>query len=45
VIEQLRVAVDALDRGDPEPFLALLDETCVWQGIAGGHLWWKHAPS
>jgi hypothetical protein len=45
VLDELRVAVDALNRGDPEPFCALIDEASEWRGIARGHLWWKQVPS
>lgn len=45
VIEELRAAVDALNDGDIEPFVALIDENSEWRGITCGHLWWKHAPS
>ena len=45
MIDTLRAAVDALNDGDAEPFLALVDEDCEWRGISRGHLWWKHVPS
>ena len=45
VIDELRAAVDALNDGDVEPFIALMDENSEWRGITRGHLWWKHAPS
>lgn len=45
VIEELRLAVDALTTGNAEPFLALIDEDSEWRGITSGHLWWKQAPS
>jgi ketosteroid isomerase-like protein len=45
VIDELRAAVEALDRGDVEPFVALLDENSEWRGITRGRLWWKHTPS
>jgi hypothetical protein len=45
VIDELRVAVEALNQGDVEPFLALLDEDSEWRGLTTGHLWWKQAPS
>ena len=45
LIEQLRAAGDALRRGDPEPFVALLDPELEWRGIPYGHLWWKQTPS
>jgi ketosteroid isomerase-like protein len=45
MIEALRTAAEALQRGDPEPFAALLADDAEWRGVASGHLWWKHAPS
>jgi len=45
VIDELRAAVDAFNKGDAGPFLALMDEDSEWRGITRGHLWWKHAPS
>jgi hypothetical protein len=45
VIDELRAAADAFNRGDPEPFLALLDEESDWRGPAFGHLWWKQMPA
>jgi hypothetical protein len=45
VIEQLRAAAEAMNRGDPEPFVSLVAEGAEWRGIASGHLWWKHTPS
>jgi hypothetical protein len=45
VIDELRVAIDALNAGNAEPFLALMDVDSEWRGISSGHLWWKKAPS
>jgi hypothetical protein len=45
MIEELRAAVDALNDGNAEPFLALIDEDSEWRGVASGHLWWKQTPS
>lgn len=45
MIDELRAAVDAFNRGDAEPFLALIGEDSEWRGITHGHLWWKQAPS
>jgi ketosteroid isomerase-like protein len=45
VIEELRAAAEALDRGDPVPFASLFAEDAEWRGVPHGHLWWKHAPS
>ncbi len=41
----LGAALDALNRGDVEPVVALLDESVQWRGRPEGHLWWKHMPS
>ena len=45
VIDRLRAAADALNRGDPEPFAALIAEDCEWRGVPYGRLWWKRTPS
>jgi len=45
VIDQLRTAAEALNRGDPEPFVSLFAEDAEWRGVTSGHLWWKHTPS
>jgi ketosteroid isomerase-like protein len=45
MIDQLRAAANALDRGDVEPFVALLDPNVDWRGRSRGFLWWKHSPS
>ncbi len=45
VLDELRAAVDALNRGDAEPFIALLDDNTEWRGVGHGHLWWKQEPS
>jgi hypothetical protein len=45
VIEQLKAAAEALERGDPEPFVALIAEGAEWRGVAHGFLWWKQTPS
>jgi ketosteroid isomerase-like protein len=45
VIDELRVAAEALNRGDPGPFAALIDDDCEWRGIPHGYLWWKRTPS
>jgi ketosteroid isomerase-like protein len=41
----LDAALQALNRGDVEPAVALLDESVQWRGRPDGHLWWKHTPS
>jgi ketosteroid isomerase-like protein len=45
VIDQLRAAVDALNRGEPGPFAALFAEDAEWRGVATGFLWWKQTPT
>ena len=45
MIDELREAAAALERGDPGPFAALFAEGAEWRGIAHGHLWWKQTPS
>ena len=45
VIDQLRSATDALNKGDPEPFVALMAVDLEWRGVSHGHLWWKHTPA
>jgi ketosteroid isomerase-like protein len=45
VIEELRAAAEALDSGDPEPFVSLFAEDAEWRGVPRGRLWWKHTPS
>jgi ketosteroid isomerase-like protein len=45
VIDLLRAAAEALNRGDPDPFVDLIADECEWRGVADGHLWWKRTPS
>jgi ketosteroid isomerase-like protein len=45
MIEQLRLAADALNGGDPEPFAALMADDSEWRGVPFGHLWWKRTPA
>jgi hypothetical protein len=45
VIEQLRAAAEALNRGDPEPFVSLIAAENEWRGVPYGHLWWKRTPA
>jgi ketosteroid isomerase-like protein len=45
VLDELRAAAEALNRGDPAPFAALFADDAEWRGVPYGHLWWKHAPS
>jgi hypothetical protein len=45
VIDQLRAAAEALNRGDSEPFASPFADEAEWRGPSRGNLWWKHAPS
>jgi hypothetical protein len=45
VIEELRAAADALNRGDPEPFVSLIAADSEWRGVPHGRLWWKRTPA
>ena len=45
MIDRLRLAAEALERGDPGPFASLLADDAEWRGIPSGHLWWKRTPS
>jgi len=45
VIDRLRAAAEALNHGDPEPFVSLFAQDAEWRGIPRGHLWWKRTPS
>jgi len=45
VIDRLREAAEALNRGDPEPFASLFAADAEWRGVPHGFLWWKHTPS
>jgi ketosteroid isomerase-like protein len=44
VIDELRAAAEALNRGDPEPFAALFADDAEWRGVEHGRLWWKDRP-
>ena len=45
MIDQLQAAAEALNRGDPEPFAALISDENEWRGVSHGHLWWKRTPA
>ena len=45
VLPGLADALDAMNRGDVEPAVALLDPNVDWRGRPSGHLWWRHEPS
>ena len=45
MIDELRAAAEALNAGDPEPFVSLFAEDAEWRGVSHGRLWWKRTPS
>lgn len=45
MLDELREAAEALNRGDPDPFAALIAGDCEWRGLTRGRLWWKRTPS
>jgi ketosteroid isomerase-like protein len=45
MLDTLRAAAEALNRGDPEPFASLFAQDAEWRGVPRGHLWWKQTPS
>ncbi len=45
VIDELRAAANALNRGDPDPLASLFAEDAQWRGVSHGHLWWKRTSS
>ncbi|HEV8155145.1 MAG TPA: nuclear transport factor 2 family protein [Gaiellales bacterium] len=45
ILPGLREALEAMNRGDVEPAVALLDPDVDWRGRPRGHLWWRQAPS
>jgi ketosteroid isomerase-like protein len=45
MIDQLRAAAVALNRGDPEPFASLFAEDAEWRGVSRGFMWWKREPT
>jgi ketosteroid isomerase-like protein len=45
MIKQLRMAADALNRGDARPFASLFADESQWRGVSSGLLWWKHTPA
>ncbi len=44
MIDRLRLAAEALNDGDPEPWAALMADDSEWRGVSRGHLWWKRTP-
>ena len=45
ILPGLSAALQAMNRGDVEPAVALLDPDVDWRGRSQGHLWWRHTPS
>jgi ketosteroid isomerase-like protein len=45
VVPGLGAALDAMNRGDVAPAVALLDPDVEWRGRQSGHLWWRREPS
>ena len=45
ILPGLSEALEAMNRGDVEPAVALLDSDVDWRGRPQGHLWWRHARS
>lgn len=44
-LDRLEVAVAALNEGELDPFVGLIDDDMVWTGQPQGWLWWRHTPS
>ena len=45
MIDRLRAAAEALNRGDTEPFASLIGDENEWRGVSRGRLWWKRTPA
>jgi hypothetical protein len=45
MIDTLREAAEAFNRGAPEPLASLFADGAEWRGQSHGHLWWKRTPS
>ena len=45
ILPGLSDALAAMNRGDVEPAVALLDPDVDWRARPQGHLWWRHTPS
>jgi len=45
VLPGLNEALEAINRGDVELAVALLDPDVDWRGRPRGHLWWRQTPS
>ena len=44
MIDELREAAEALNRGNPDPFASLFAEDAEWRGVPRKFLWWHIAP-
>ena len=45
ILPGLSDALEAMNRGEVEPAVALLDPEVDWRGRPTGHLWWRREPS
>jgi ketosteroid isomerase-like protein len=45
ILPGLADALEAMNRGNVEPIVALLDSDGDWRGRPRGHLWWRHSLS
>ncbi len=45
ILPGLSEALEAMNRGDVEPVVALLDPDVDWRGRSRGHLWRRYSPS
>jgi ketosteroid isomerase-like protein len=45
VLPGIRDALEAMNRGDVESAVSLLDPEVEWRGPTRGYVWWRHAPS
>ena len=43
-VERLETAVEALNSGELDPFVSLIDDDMVWTGQTRGWLWWRRTP-
>lgn len=43
--QALSTAVDAMVERDVGPFLDLMSDDMVWEGVPHGWLWWRHTPA
>jgi ketosteroid isomerase-like protein len=45
ILPGLNAALEAMNRGNVEPAVALLHPDVEWRGRSSGHLWWRQTPS